>query len=156
MGDLRTLRLLAAGERAVVELYEAASRSHHLTTPVALWIAGALANERDHEETLRRVAAPARLAPAAAGGSSRASVARVLGRALAVETALLGAYLGAVQSLRSPELRVTAAAIAANEAQHVAAIRHLLSGGPTPTTALPAPLAPDRAIRALHVALRSA
>jgi Ferritin-like domain len=57
-------------------------------------------------------------------GSFR-SAGSVLALASRVSTLALGAYLGALQDVQTPELRLPLGQIAANEAQHVGALDHL-------------------------------
>ena len=148
--DLATLRLLAAGEALAVELYERASAAASLPPALASWIDGALANERDHEAALRAAAPALVVGPVnLAHADTLASSSGVLRLALALESALVGAYLGAVATLRSAELRVMAAAIGANEAQHLAAVRRLAASRLLPDPALPAATSAGQARRAL-------
>jgi hypothetical protein len=48
----------------------------------------------------------------------------------ALETVFVQAYLGAVSQFTAPDLKVTAARIAANEAQHQSVFSNLASGQP--------------------------
>lgn len=149
-GDLQALRLLIAGEHLAIELYERASAGGGLPAPLAVWIEGALGNERDHEAALLVPTAGVAIGavhladPSAVMGASA-----VLRVALALETALVGAYLGSVETLASPELRGMAAAIGANEAQHLAAVRRLIAARIVPDPALAPAVPPLQARRAL-------
>lgn len=128
-GDLDTLRVLAAGERLAVELYERAATTPALGVTLATWIAGATANERDHQRALSAAAPRMRIgAVRLARATAPPTAASVLGLARALESALAGTYLGAVETLESADLRVMAAAIGANEAQHLAAVERLAAG----------------------------
>lgn len=126
--DRSILRMLAAGERLAIAVYERAGALPDLPSPVGIWIEGAVSNEREHLRVLSELApdltrGAVRLAPGAA-----ANLAAALVLAEQVETALLAAYLGAVTELSSPQLQSAAAAIAANEAQHLAAVRRIGAG----------------------------
>lgn len=149
-GDLDTLRLLTAGEHLAVELYERAGVVPGLGATLGLWIEGAVTNEREHVRAL--MAAAPGLAIGAVnltGAAPLATPADVLALAGALEAALAGAYLGAVESLVSPDLRVMAAAIGANEAQHVAAVARLRAGHLLGAPALAGALSPSGARTAL-------
>jgi hypothetical protein len=77
--------------------------------------------------------------------SSPASIARLAWR---IETLLLGAYLGAVEGVEAPELRLPVGQIAASEAQHLSALAPL-AGRPRIGRAFPAALAISAASTAL-------
>lgn len=155
-GDLATLRLLAAGERLAVELYERASALPGLDPGAGLWVEGALRNERDHLEALAdaatsSIAAAVELAP----DRRLASWPGLLEVAHSLETALTGAYLGAAGYFSSPDLRAMAAAIGANEAQHLDAVARLRSGrraSDPPALAHADPAGAARAAIARHAA----
>jgi hypothetical protein len=137
-GDLATLRLLVAGERLALDLYERASAASGIGATLGAWVAGAALNERDHAQALAVAAPRMSLGPVRlADGASARSAAGVLAMARALEEALIGAYLGAVETLASAELRVMAAAIGANEAQHLAAVEGLGAGRLVGLPALP-------------------
>ena len=154
-GDLDTLRLLAAGERLAVELYERAAASPGVGATLGIWIEGAVSNERDHQRALR-AASPGMTIGAVhlARTTPPPTRAGVLAVAAAIEAALAGAYLGAVDTFASPDLRVMAAAIGANEAQHLAAVDRLSAGhlldAPALAQALPGPVV--RSALAAHAA----
>ena len=155
-GDLATLRLLAAGERLAVELYERASALPGLDPDAGVWVEGALRNERDHLEALADAAASSIAAGVDLAPDPRlASWPGLLEVAHSLETALTGAYLGATGYFSSPDLRAMAAAIGANEAQHLDAVARLRSGrraNDPPALAGADPAAAARSALARHAA----
>ena len=58
-----------------------------------------------------------------------------LGQAL--ETAFVGAYMGAVTALKSNELKGVAAQIGANESRHLSVLTNIAAGAIVPASALP-------------------
>jgi hypothetical protein len=145
VGDRATLRILVAGERLAIALYERAAALPGVPPPVGIWIEGAVSNEREHLRVLSESApGPAggalRLAPGAA-----ADLPAALALAVQVESALLAAYLGAVAVLSSGELQGMAAAIAANEAQHLSAARRIGAGRLVSSPAVARGVPPGRA-----------
>lgn len=128
-GEAEVLRLLAAGERLAIELYRRAQAVPGVGATLGIWIEGAISNERDHARALAgEVPATAIGAVALAPGLRLASAGDILRVAHSLEAALLGAYLGAVETLTRPDLLALAAAIGANEAQHLAALERLRAG----------------------------
>lgn len=79
---------------------------------------------------------------------SFASGPAILKRAAALASLSLGAYLGAVENVATPELRLPLAQIAANEAQQLSALGRLL-GRPQIGSAFPAALSIDAVSAAL-------
>lgn len=147
VGDRGVLRMLAAGERLAIAVYERAAALPGVPSPVGIWIEGAVSNEREHLRVLSEAVpgltgGDVRLAPAAT-----ASLPAALALAADVESALLAAYLGAVAELSSPDLQAAAAAIASSEAQHLAAIGRIRAGRlvPSPAIARGVPSAQARA-----------
>lgn len=122
-GDLATVRLLLAGELIAIAFYARAGRAGVLP-PVA--------------------AVQARVSDGPLGDADAA-----MASAMALELALLAAYLGAAAALASADLRGLAAAIGANEAQHLDALRWIVAGEPVAGPALPLAAGPERARAAL-------
>ena len=93
-------------------------------------MAAALQNEKDHYKALAGVLksdAPKGLRftyPAGTFASGKSI--GTLGQAL--ETAFVGAYLGAVTALKSNDLKGVAATIGANESRHLAILSNIAAG----------------------------
>jgi Ferritin-like domain len=58
-----------------------------------------------------------------------ASAKSIAATGVALETAFVGAYLGAVEVLKSDDLKAVAGQIGDNEAQHLTTMRSLAAGG---------------------------
>jgi hypothetical protein len=135
--DLAYLRLLIAAELLAHDLQTRALASGKLRHPSASSVVRRMrADETAHYKTLASLLTAAGETPATAGdidfaypkGSfhHQAAIVRLGG---AIERLLLGAYLGAVENVQTPDLRLPLAQIAANEAQHASALA-ALSGRP--------------------------
>ena len=130
MADADIAKLAATAELLAIDFYTRSIRSGKLKGAEAAYLAAALQNERDHYKALAGVlgkAAPKNLRfkfPAGTFGSAR-SIGRT-GQAL--ETAFVGAYLGAVKALRSNELKGVAAQIGNNESRHLAILSNIAAG----------------------------
>ena len=108
-----------------------------------------LADENAHYNGLATLIAGAGQIPATADDinfaypdgtfDSQASIAKL---ATSFESLTLGAYLGAVENVQTPQLRLPIGQIAANEAQHVSALA-VAAGKPLDRPGLRA-VAPDR------------
>jgi hypothetical protein len=130
--DLAYLRLLIGAELLALDFQTRALATRKLG-PAAPTFRRSLADERAHYATLARLLQDAGQMPATSAdvdftyprGSfgSRAAVEHLGWR---VESLLLGAYLGAIGSVETPELRLPIGQIAANEAQHLSALAPLL------------------------------
>ena len=115
------------------------------------YLVGAKANEMAHYEALRGVlksATPAGLKFAYPAGSfaSRKSIG-MLGTAL--ETAFVGAYMGAVTALKSNELKGVAAEIGACESRHLSVLTNIGEGAIVPAPSLPKVLTATQALAAV-------
>jgi Ferritin-like domain len=130
-GDLAYLRLLVGAELLAIDFHTRALRTKGLG-PAPATYRRSLADERAHYAALARLLTAAGQPPATAADvnfvyprrsfSSPASIARLAWR---IETLLLGAYLGAVEAVEAPELRLPVGQIAASEAQHLSALAPL-------------------------------
>ena len=147
-GDADIAKLAATAELLAIDFYTRSIASKKLDGAEAAYLAAALQNEKDHYKALADVlgkAAPKGLAfkfPAGTFGSAR-SIGKT-GQAL--ETAFVGAYLGAVTALKSNELKGVAAQIGNNESRHLAILSNIAAGtivsGPSFPKALTAAAAP--------------
>ena len=88
-----------------------------------------LADEKAHYNSLSTLITGAGQVPATSDDinftypkRSFGSEASMLKLASSIETLTLGAYLGAVENIQTPQLRLPIGQIAANEAQHVSAM----------------------------------
>jgi hypothetical protein len=68
---------------------------------------------------------------------------------MALETAFVGAYMGAVTALESNELKGVAAEIGANESRHLSVLTNIAQGRITPAPALPKVLTAAQATAAV-------
>lgn len=140
-GDIATLQAAYTAESLAVYVYSAAVASHaKLKLPNLDYFEAALKNEESHKAFLGHALkskTPTGLKfQIPAMYLKNAKTVLELGRAL--ETAFIGAYLGAVKSLGSTDLKEIAARIAANEASHYSFFDAAL-GGHAVTAAFPAP-----------------
>ncbi len=113
----------------------------------------ALGNEQAHYAALAGVlgkGAPKGLRFRYPNGSFAS--ARAIGKlGMALETAFVGAYMGAVTALRSNELKGVAAQIGANESRHLAILSNIAAGGTIqPAPALPKVLTAAQATAAVR------
>jgi len=123
-GDLAYARLLVALELLSLDFYSRALRSGRVSS--GLELRRARAAEKQHYEDVAAVLTAAGQVPATAQDidfsypsksfDSWPSIARL---GVRLESLSLGAYLGAVRALQTPEFRNHAARAAASEAQHV-------------------------------------
>jgi rubrerythrin len=133
--DLAYLRLLIAGELLALDFQDKALASGKLRHDARPLIRRMRADEEAHYTKLASVMTAAGQTPATFGdidfsypkGSfhGQASIVRLAGQ---IERLLLGAYLGAAESVEMPDLRLPIGQIAANEAQHASALAGLAGG----------------------------
>lgn len=122
--DVKTLQAAYTAESLAVFIYSAILKNFNSFTGPRLqnidYFQRALQNEKDHKAFLARALGsktPSGLSfkiPASAIKSGQA----LLNTGVALETAFVEAYLGAVQTFSSSDLKVIAAKVAANEATH--------------------------------------
>jgi demethoxyubiquinone hydroxylase (CLK1/Coq7/Cat5 family) len=133
--DLAYLRLLVAAELLAADLHAKALASGKLSRRSRAVIRKMAADEKAHYSRLAQLVTAAGQPPATAADidftyprGSFASQTSVLKLAAEVETLGLGAYVGAIESVETPELRLPIGQIAANEAQHAGALAALRGG----------------------------
>jgi hypothetical protein len=101
-GDVATIRVLAAGERIAIEFYERAAGAGVLPAAARMQAHAALAHERDHDAALREAAGAGEVgrtrATLRAGHGLLDDAATAMRSAIALESALLAAYLSAAVS----------------------------------------------------------
>jgi rubrerythrin len=133
--DLAYLRLLIAAELLALDFQTHALGSGKLRRHGASAVMRRMrADENAHYKQLASLMMAAGQTPTTAGdidfsypkGSfrSQASIVRLAGR---LEHLMVGAYVGAIGSVETPELRLPIGQIAANEAQHASALAALTS-----------------------------
>ena len=131
--DLAYLRLLLAAELLAVDFQTRALGSSELHGHAAHSVFRRIrADERAHYSRLASLLTAAGQTPATSGdidfsypkGSfrSRASIVKLAGR---LEHLMVGAYVGAVENVETPAIRLPVGQIAANEAQHSGALAAL-------------------------------
>ena len=149
--DADIAKLAATAELLAIDFYTHAIDSKQLKGDELSYLAGARANEQAHYAALKGVlgsAAPADLKFAYPKGSfsSRKSIG-TLGEAL--ETAFVGAYMGAVTALKSNELKGVAAEIGACESRHLSVLTNIASNAIVPAPNLPKVLTAAQATAAV-------
>ena len=149
--DTDIAKLAATAELLAIDFYSHAIASKKLKGDELAYLVGAKANEQAHYAALKGVlktATPTGLKFAYPKGAfaSRKSIG-MLGMAL--ETAFVGAYMGAVTSLKSNELKGVAAAIGACESRHLSVLTNIGAGAIVPAPDLPKVLTAAQATAAV-------
>ena len=128
-GDLAYLRLLIGAELLTVDFQTNALASGKLAPKSTRVVKQLLADEKAHYRGLSVLMNGAGQTPATADdidfsypSGTFDSEGSIVEQASWLEDLALGAYLGAVENLQSPQLRLPIGQIAANEAQHVSAL----------------------------------
>lgn len=131
--DLAYLRMLVGTELLAADVQRRAVSSGKLLAPARTALVRVSADESAHYAGLAQLLTAAGQTPATAGDIDFSYPARafstqasILGLVWAVETLSLGAYLGAVENVQTPQLRLPIGQIAANEAQHLSTIAPML------------------------------
>ncbi len=135
--DLALARLAVGAEILAVEFYTEAIASKKFTADRVKYLKRALFNEQEHLTAMSQVISGAGQTPSTADDftitfpkgtfDSRGAIAKF---GVAIETAFVGAYLGAVDAAGSSDLRTTAARIAASESQHLSVFSDLAANRP--------------------------
>lgn len=155
--DLAYVRLLVGAELLGLDFYTRAIASKRISGGALGSLKRARLNERAHYEKISVILSGAGQTPAVASDfdfsyprvafASKSSIAKL---GVRLETAFMGAYLGAVEGLQTNALKQPVAQIAANEAEHLSAFMRLSGRSPI-GIALPRPLTIDEASNALDV-----
>jgi len=131
--DLAYLRVLVGVELLKVDFQVRASMSNRLAATPARLVRRMLLDDKAHYVGLAALMNGAGQTPATGGDidfsyprGSFSSQAAIVKLAWRLATLALGAYLGAVENVDMPELRLPLGQIAANEAQQVGALAQLL------------------------------
>lgn len=151
-GDVEIATLAATAELLAIDFYGRGIARGNFRGDVLAYMEAARANEQAHYDALAGVlgsAAPSGVKFTYPAGTF-ASAASIAATGAALETAFVGAYIGAVEALESNELKGVAAQIGANEAQHLAVLRSLEAGGnPVPGPSFPDSLTAAQATEAV-------
>ena len=150
--DADIAKLAATAELLAIDFYTRAIRSRRFSGDELAYMQAALGNEQAHYKALAGVlgsAAPKNLRFTYPNGSFAS--ARAVGKlGMALETAFVGAYMGAVTALRSNDLKGVAAQIGANESRHLSVLTNIAAGGViVPAPALPKVLTAAQATAAV-------
>jgi hypothetical protein len=149
--DTDIAKLAATAELLAIDFYGRAIASKKLRGDELSYLVGARANEQAHYAALKGVlgmSTPRGLKftyPKGAFGS-RTSIG-MLGEAL--ETAFVGAYMGAVTALKSNDLKGVAAEIGACESRHLSVLTNIAAGAIVPAPNLPKVLTAKQAAAAV-------
>ena len=149
--DTDIAKLAATAELLAIDFYGKAISSKQLKNDELSYLVGAKANEVAHYNALKGVlgkATPKDLMFTYPKGSfaSRHSIG-ALGQAL--ETAFVGAYMGAVTALSSNDLKGVAAEIGACESRHLSVLTNIAANAVVPAPDLPKVLTATAATSAL-------
>ena len=131
-GDVAILKVAATAELLAIDFYTRALAARRFIGDEKDYLRDARANERDHYAALAKAigsGAPKGLKftyPAGAFKSRKATA--KLG--VALETAFVGAYLGAVTAFESNDLKGVAGQIGASEAQHLSVFSDIAKDDP--------------------------
>src|SRR5262249_16746232 len=149
--DLAYGRLFVTAELLAIDFYGRAIRSRHFGSAADRELQRALADERKHSRSAAAILLAAAQTPPTSADIDflyprRAFASRkpISPAGVGLESLFLGAYLGAVAGFDAPDLKLLAARIAANEAQHLSVFAGSV-GGERIGEALPSPLPIDRA-----------
>jgi hypothetical protein len=153
--DLAYLRLLIGAELLAADVQSRALASGKLAAPATAALKQMAADEGAHYAGLANLVTAAGQTPATSDDIDFAypkktftSQSSILRAAWTIESLTLGAYLGAVENVQTPQLRLPVGQIAANEAQHLSALAPML-GRP----AIGHAFAPSLSIAAVTAAL---
>ncbi len=149
--DSDIAKLAATAELLAIDFYKKAIASTKFKGDELAYMAAALGNEQAHYKALAGVlgnAAPKSLRFKYPRGAF-ASAKSIGGLGQALETAFVGAYMGAVTALKSSELKGVAAQIGANESRHLSVLTNIAAGRIVPAPALPQVLTAAQATKAV-------
>jgi rubrerythrin len=134
--DLDLAKFAAGAELLATVVYDAAIKSKYFKGGTLTYLKSARKAEQAHYNALAAIIKGAgQEAPTksdftfAIPRSATRNATSVVKFAIVLETAFLGAYLGAVKELDDPTLKVAAAGIAANEASHLGFFKNAAKPG---------------------------
>ena len=129
-GDVVIAKLAATAELLAIDVYGRAIATGLFTGDVLAYMEAARQNEQDHYDALAAVLGPQ--APMDVKftypAGTFASAKSIAATGVALETAFVGAYLGAVEAFTDDDLKATAGLVGANEAQHLTTFKRLAAG----------------------------
>ncbi len=138
--DIAIATLAATAELLAIDFYGMGIDSGFFTGDQLAYMKAARKNEQDHYDALAEVLgadAPKDLTFTYPEGTF-ASAKSIATTGTALETAFVGAYMGAISALSDNGLKKVAAQIGANEAQHLTVLKSLGAGGSlVPNPSLP-------------------
>lgn len=131
-GDIAILKVAATAELLAIDFYTRALAGRRFIGDEKDYLRDARANERDHYAALAKAigsGAPKGLQFTYPAGAfkTRKSAAKL---GVALETAFVGAYLGAVTAFESNDLKGVAGQIGASEAQHLSVFSDIAKDDP--------------------------
>ena len=142
-GDVAIAKLAATAELLAVDVYSKAIKTGLFGGDVLAYMEAARQNEQDHYDALAKVLgmeAPKGVKFTYPAGTFK-DAATIATTGVALETAFVGAYLGAVEALQDNDLKGVAALVGANEAQHLTTFKRLAAGNTlVPNPSFPASL----------------
>ena len=154
-GDLAWLRVLVATELLSEDFHSRAAASGTLSRRAGQVLERIARGDGAHYDRLAGVLTAAGQTPATAGDidfnyprATFATGGSILRLGLRIETLSLGAYLGALGTVESADLRLPLARIAVSEGQHAGAVARLL-GHPMAASPFPEPRSIDLVSQAL-------
>ena len=149
--DSDIAKLAATAELLAIDFYKKAIASKKFKGDELAYMAAALGNEQAHYQALAGVLGKA--APKGLGfkypRGAFASAKSIGGLGQALETAFVGAYMGAVTALKSNDLKGVAAQIGANESRHLSVLTNIAAGRIVPAPALPQVFSAAQATKAV-------
>jgi rubrerythrin len=129
-GDVAIAKLAATAELLAIDVYGRAIDTGFFKADVLAYMTAARKNEQDHYDALAEILgseAPKGVRFRYPSGTF-ASAGSIAATGVALETAFVGAYLGAVEALESNDLKAVAGQVGANEAQHLTTLKRLEAG----------------------------
>ncbi len=139
--DVAIAKLAATAELLAIDFYGQGIDSGFFKADVLAYMVAAKQNEQDHYDALAKVLgseAPRDLTFTYPDGTFGSAMS-IATTGTALETAFVGAYMGAIPALKDNGLKKVAAQIGANEAQHLTTLKSLGADG----TLVPNPSLPD-------------
>ncbi len=150
--DAGIAKLAATAELLAIDFYTHAINSKKLKGDEFGYLVSARENEQAHYAALKGVLKAAtpkdlKFKYPAHSFASRASIGKL---GMALETAFVGAYMGAVTALKSNELKGVAAEIGATEARHLSVLTNIAVNAISPSPNLPKVLTAAQATAAVR------
>jgi rubrerythrin len=151
-GDVAIAKLAATAELLAIDVYGRAIKTGFFTGDVLAYMEAARQNEQDHYDALAKVLgaqAPKGVKFTYPAGTFK-DAGTIAKTGVALETAFVGAYLGAVEALKDNDLKGVAALVGANEAQHLTTFKRLAAGNKlVPNPSFPKSLTAEQATAAV-------